>query len=57
MDTVGHIALFDTHPFFQQSLVKASEFLVKIKKAEESDFEFMKKMKARRDRFASETLN
>lgn len=46
MDVVAHITLFDTHPFFQQSFVKAAEFLVKIKKAEEADFEFMKRMKA-----------
>ena len=57
MDVVAHITLFDTHPFFQQSFVKAAEFLVKIKKAKEADFEFMKRMKARRDRFASEPLD
>ena len=54
MDTIAHITLFDTHPFFQQSFVKAAEFLVKIGKAEQADFDFMKRMKARRDRFASE---
>jgi hypothetical protein len=57
MDVVAHITLFDTHPFFQQSFVKAAEFLVKIEKAEEGDFEFMKRMKARRDRFSSEPLD
>ena len=51
MDIVAHITLFDAHPFFQQSFVKAAEFLVKIGKAEQADFEFMKEMKAKRDRF------
>src|SRR5208282_5060416 len=57
MDTIAHVTLFDTHPFFQQSFVKAVDFLVKIGKAERNDFEFMKEMKAKRDRFASEPLD
>ena len=57
MDTVGHITLFDTHPFFQQSFVKAMSFLVKIGKAEKADFDFMAEMKNKRDRFASEPLD
>jgi hypothetical protein len=57
LDTIAHITLFDTHPFFQQSFVKAVEFLVEVGKAERSDFDFMKEMKAKRDRFATETLD
>ena len=57
MDTIAHITLFDTHPFFQQSFVKATDFLVKIGKAERSDFDFMVEMKKKRDRFASEPLD
>jgi hypothetical protein len=56
MDTVAHVTLFDSHPFFQQSFVKAAEFLVKIGKADKADFDFMKEMKRKRDRFSSETL-
>jgi hypothetical protein len=56
MDTVAHVTVFDSHPFFQQSFVKAAEFLVKIGKADKADFDFMKEMKRKRDRFSSETL-
>ena len=42
---------------FQQSFAKASEFLVKIGKADQADFYFMKEMKSRRDRFSTEALN
>ena len=57
LDTIAHVTLFDAHPFFQQSFAKAVDFLVKIGKAERSDFEFMKEMKAKRDRFATEPLD
>jgi hypothetical protein len=56
MDHVAHVTLFDTHPFFQQSFAKAAEFLVKIGKADQADFDFMKDMKGRRDRFSTEPL-
>jgi hypothetical protein len=51
MDHVAHVTLFDTHPFFQQSFAKAAEFLVKVGKADQADFNFMREMKSRRDRF------
>ena len=54
MDHVAHVILFDTHPFFQQSFVRAAEFLVKIGKADKSKFEFMKEMKGKRERFSTE---
>ena len=38
MDTIAHITLFDTHPFYQQSFVNAMSFLVKTGKATESRF-------------------
>jgi hypothetical protein len=57
MDTIAHITLFDTHPFFQQSFVKATDFLVKIGKVDRADFDFMAEMKAKRARFASEPLD
>jgi hypothetical protein len=57
MDTIAHITIFDTHPFFQQSFVKAMGFLVKTGKAKKSDFEFMAVMKRKRDRFSSELLD
>ena len=56
LDYVAHITLFDTHPFFAQSFVKAADFLVKIGKANKVDFEFMREMKGKRDRFSSEPL-
>lgn len=56
LDYVSHITLFDTHPFFAQSFVKAADFLVKIGKANQVDFDFMKEMKGRRDRFSNEPL-
>ena len=56
LDYVSHITLFDTHPFFQQSFVKAADFLVKIGKAKQADFDFMKAMKGKRDRFSTEPL-
>jgi hypothetical protein len=56
LDYVAHITLFDTRPFFQQSFVKAADFLVKIGKANPADFEFMKEMKGKRDRFSNEPL-
>jgi hypothetical protein len=57
MDTIAHITIFDTHPFFQQSFVKAVSFLVKMGKAKKSDYEFMVEMKKKRDRFSSEPLD
>jgi hypothetical protein len=56
MDTIAHITLFDTHPFYQQSFVKAMRFLVKTGKANKVDFEFMEEMKKKRGRFSSEPL-
>ena len=56
LDYVSHITLFDTHPFFAQSFVKAADFLVKIGKANPADFDFMKAMKSKRDRFSTEPL-
>jgi hypothetical protein len=56
MDHVAHITVFDTHPFFQQSFVKAAEFLVKIGKADKADFDFMAEMKKKRERFSTEPL-
>ena len=57
MDTVAHITLFDTHPFYQQSFVKAMSFLVKTGKATQADFDFMIEMKKKRGRFSSEPLD
>ena len=56
MDTIAHITLFDTHPFYQQSFVKAMSFLVKTGKATQTDFDFMIEMKKKRGRFSSEPL-
>ena len=56
MDTIAHITLFDTHPFYQQSFVKAMSFLVKTGQAQQSDFDFMIEMKKKRGRFSSEPL-
>jgi hypothetical protein len=56
MDTIAHITLFDTHPFFQQSFVDAMGFLVKTGKARRSDFDFMEDMKKKRGRFSLEPL-
>jgi hypothetical protein len=56
MDTIAHITLFDTHPFYQQSFVKAMGFLVKTGKAKKADFDFMEEMKKKRGRFSSEPL-
>src|SRR3984957_7093518 len=56
MDTIGHITLFDTHPFYQQSFVKAMSFLVKTGQARQNDFDFMIQMKKKRGRFSSEPL-
>jgi hypothetical protein len=53
-DTIAHITLFDTHPFFQQSFVNAMGFLVKSGKAQRSDFHFMEDMKKKRGRFSLE---
>ena len=52
MDTIAHITLFDTHPFYQQSFVKAVSFLVKTGQAQQSDFDFMIEMKKKRGRFS-----
>jgi hypothetical protein len=57
MDTIAHITLFDTHPFYQQSFVKAMSFLVKTGKATQADFDFMIEMKKKRGRFSSEPLD
>jgi hypothetical protein len=56
MDTIAHITLFDTHPFYQESFVKAMSFLIKTGKANKVDFEFMEEMKNKRGRFSSEPL-
>jgi hypothetical protein len=56
MDTIAHITLFDTHPFYQQSFVKAMSFLVKTGKAKKTDFDFMEEMKKKRGRFSLEPL-
>jgi hypothetical protein len=57
MDTIAHITLFDTHPFYQQSFVKAVSFLVKTGQAQQSDFDFMIEMKKKRGRFSLEPLD
>jgi hypothetical protein len=57
MDTIAHITLYDTHPFYQQSFVKAMSFLVKTGQAAQADFDFMIKMKKIRDRFSKEPLD
>jgi hypothetical protein len=57
MDTIAHITLYDTHPFYQQSFVAAMGFLVKTGQAAQADFEFMIEMKRKRDRFSSEPLD
>ena len=57
MDTIAHITLFDTHPFYQQSFVKAMSFLVKTGQAKQADFDFMIEMKKKRGRFSSEPLD
>jgi hypothetical protein len=56
LDTIAHITLFDTHPFYQQSFVKAMSFLVKTGKADKADFEYMEEMKKKRGRFSLEPL-
>jgi hypothetical protein len=56
LDTIAHITLFDAHPFYQESFVKAMSFLVKTGKANKVDFEFMEEMKKKRGRFSSEPL-
>ena len=57
LDTIAHITIYDTHPFYQQSFVKAMGFLVKTGKANKADFEFMEEMKKNRGRFSSEPLD
>ena len=57
MDTIAHITLYDTHPFYQQSFVKAMSFLVKTGQAKQTDFDFMIEMKKKRGRFSSEPLD
>jgi hypothetical protein len=57
MDTIAHITLFDTHPFYQQSFVKAMSFLVKTGKATHAGLDFMVERKKKRGRFSSERLD